>query len=269
MSKGSVKLSGKSLLDGNAAAGDVIEGKKVYVQDVRNAVIGTLKLGGTAAEQDVLAPATFFDPITRTIKKGLLTLAGMISATTTAPAQVLSGYKFYDKNGVFQSGTMPDHGAWGTTLAPGGSVTIPAGYHGGSGIVAASSSITKSATNIIGGFYRSNGIESQPTCQSINVGWGSFNPKTMNVSYWFYSQDEESGTINFPTNVYGIKSNGSEVLIDSFTVGFNEGNGSGNQTRTFTTSEYFVGIKVMRATGWKHRAGSGYNFTITSGIIKA
>ena len=41
---------------------------------------------------------------------------------------------------------MPNRGAWGTSISPGGSVTIPAGYHNGSGSVVANN---RSPSNMI------------------------------------------------------------------------------------------------------------------------
>lgn len=50
---------------------------------------------------------------------------------------VLSGKTFYSGDKSLKTGTMTNRGAWGTTIAAGSSVTIPAGYHSGSGIVTA------------------------------------------------------------------------------------------------------------------------------------
>ena len=57
-------------------------------------------------------------------------------ATATA-ARILSGYTAYVK-GVKISGSMTNRGSWSTTVAAGSSVTIPSGYHSGSGRVTAS-----------------------------------------------------------------------------------------------------------------------------------
>lgn len=50
------------------------------------------------------------------------------------PSDVLNGKTFTNDSGE-QTGTMANNGAWGTTLNPGGSVTIPHGFHNGSGKV--------------------------------------------------------------------------------------------------------------------------------------
>ncbi len=51
--------------------------------------------------------------------------------------EILAGKKFYAKDKVLKTGTMPNRGNWGTTINPGSSVAVPAGYHDGSGQVAA------------------------------------------------------------------------------------------------------------------------------------
>ena len=72
------------------------------------------------------------------------TYKGLGNATA---AQVLSGYSFSSATLSNASGSMPDRGAWGATLAINGSVTIPAGYHNGSGRITQSIA-TKGATTI-------------------------------------------------------------------------------------------------------------------------
>ena len=72
------------------------------------------------------------------------TYKGLGNATA---AQVLSGYSFSSAALSNASGSMPDRGAWGATLAINGSVTIPAGYHNGSGQITQSIA-TKGATTI-------------------------------------------------------------------------------------------------------------------------
>lgn len=75
---------------------------------------------------------------------GLMTAGGgltnsKLKLATAAESEVLSGETFYAGGKDLKTGSMPNHGAWGTTISPGGSVTIPQGYHNGSGKVQASS----------------------------------------------------------------------------------------------------------------------------------
>ena len=54
-------------------------------------------------------------------------------------------------------GTMPNNGAWTSTIAPGASVTIPAGYHNGSGKVTVNvSSSSGSSTNNVEAYAITN-----------------------------------------------------------------------------------------------------------------
>ena len=57
------------------------------------------------------------------------------SSVTATAADVLVGKKFVDANGADVTGTMTNHGAWTSTKTSNGSVTIPEGYHNGSGKV--------------------------------------------------------------------------------------------------------------------------------------
>lgn len=59
------------------------------------------------------------------------------SSGNASPAQVLSGYIFSNAENIGISGTMPNKGAITASLNAGGSYTIPAGYHNGTGKVTA------------------------------------------------------------------------------------------------------------------------------------
>lgn len=165
-------------------------------------------------------------------------------------------------------GTLADKGAWSSSVEPGGSVTIPAGIHNGSGKVTAVNQITKDATNIIGAFFRCTEIDWNLTTQSLDIGWGTFCPKDVDIYYWLYSQDEESGTIVFTNEVYGVLPDGSEVVLNTFDVSTNAGNGYGSKTIALATDQYFKAMGVRRKTQWKHRLGSGFQFTVKTGKIK-
>ena len=73
-------------------------------------------------------PNDLLEPITG------LSIANLEKATTTEN-DVLNGKTFYAGDKKLKTGTMVNRGAWGTTVVAGGSVTIPAGYHNGIGVV--------------------------------------------------------------------------------------------------------------------------------------
>lgn len=77
--------------------------------------------------------------------------SGKLKLATAAENEVLSGETFYAGGKDLKTGSMPNHGAWGTTISPGGSVTIPQGYHNGNGKVSIgnfkSATVTKSGNS--------------------------------------------------------------------------------------------------------------------------
>jgi len=63
------------------------------------------------------------------------------------PSQVLAGKTFTSNSGVGISGTMPNKSAWSSTPTAPGKVTIPTGYHNGSGYVDTSAVYNKGITD--------------------------------------------------------------------------------------------------------------------------
>ena len=72
------------------------------------------------------------------------TLASQTSSATAGAGDILSGKTAY-VNGNKITGSMTNKGAVSETISPGGTYTIPAGYHNGSGKVTASTCPTCSA----------------------------------------------------------------------------------------------------------------------------
>lgn len=60
---------------------------------------------------------------------------------------VLAGKTFSNKQSNALTGSMPNNGAWSASTSGSGSVTIPAGYHNGSGTVSGSASYNSGYTN--------------------------------------------------------------------------------------------------------------------------
>jgi len=60
---------------------------------------------------------------------------------------VLAGKTFSNKQSNALTGSMPNNGAWSASTSGSGSVTIPAGYHNGSGTVSGSASYNSGYTD--------------------------------------------------------------------------------------------------------------------------
>lgn len=76
-----------------------------------------------------------------------LASSGSINDVNFAASDLLSGKTANDSNGEIVTGTMPNKGAVTATLNCGGSYTIPAGYHNGSGKVTANSLASQTGAN--------------------------------------------------------------------------------------------------------------------------
>lgn len=104
-----------------AAADDVLKGKSAGVNGSDEPVTGTLELTGNSGTGDVLTGKTFY---------------------TTNPKTKLTG-------------TMANRGAVSQSLNAGGSYTIPAGYHNGSGKVTANSLSSQTSGTATAAYIRS------------------------------------------------------------------------------------------------------------------
>ena len=125
----------------------------------------------------------------------------------------------------------------------------------------------RDVTQITSASYTATGIVWSMSATSTPL-FVPFIPSEASISYTYWSQDEEEpGNYNFITNLYGIKEDGTEVLIDSFTVSDRWGNASGSTMRTLNTTEEFVKIRIASGTGWKYKSGSKLSFTITKGTV--
>lgn len=126
--------SGGSLNSVTAEAADVLN-PKVIVDKNGNAITGTMtNRGAYKATTEYGQPL----PIPEGYHNGQGYITGgtiKASSVTATAADVLSGKKLLDKNGNVITGTMTNRGAYNATIPYGESISIPEGYHNGSGVV--------------------------------------------------------------------------------------------------------------------------------------
>lgn len=79
----------------------------------------------------------FFDGSQLNFSGGGGLSSGKLAQATATAAQVLADETFYAGSKTLQKGAMPNNGAVAATLTPGGSYTVPEGYHDGKGVVKA------------------------------------------------------------------------------------------------------------------------------------
>ena len=205
--------------DATAIASDILLDKTAYARGSK--LVGSLDLVGDAAAGDVIKGKTFYNTNPKTIVTGTLDLTGNATA-----AQVLSGRTFYNLNPKTKlTGTMPNIGAVTKTITTqGGSYTIPAGYHSGSGKVKAS------LTNLVASNIRS-GVSVGGVTGTFKGGWnvtlGSLYDGTDNVyrvSETVMGYRDDTGFLGFRVDVPGITSSSTvhavlitRVKIDNIT----------------------------------------------------
>lgn len=72
---------------------------------------------------------------------------GKLELATAAAGDVITGKKFYAGDKEIKAGTMPNQGAWSSSVNAGSSISIPKGYHNGSGIVSSPGNFSADSGN--------------------------------------------------------------------------------------------------------------------------
>lgn len=132
------QITGTLELTGDAGAGEVLSGKTFYTTNPKSKQTGSMRNNGRWPDADKF---TLEGDKIWMYKQDGYTEGGLGSSAyqlgNANSNNVLSGVSASSANGIGFSGTMPNHGSWSATLAPGGSVTVPWGCHSGGGTVTA------------------------------------------------------------------------------------------------------------------------------------
>lgn len=133
-----------------------------------------------------------------------------LAQATAADTDVLTGKKYYAGGKTIREGKMPNRGGWGTTIAPGGAVTVPAGYHDGSGQVAVRAARLR--RKVLGNF-NTNRYEG-PFSATFSVtdlpGWQNFTTENFAFSYASVNANAQDQNTGFS---YSLSYNPSSGIV--------------------------------------------------------
>lgn len=133
-----------------------------------------------------------------------------LAQATAADTDVLTGKKYYAGGKAIKEGKMPNRGNWGTTIAPGGAVTVPAGYHNGSGQVAVRAARLR--RKVLGNF-NTNRYEG-PFSATFSVtdlpGWQNFTTENFAFSYASVTANAQDQNTGFS---YSLSYNPSSGIV--------------------------------------------------------
>ena len=180
-------------------------------------------------------------------------------------ADVLEGKTFSNSSSVGLIGTMPNKGAINQTLNAGGSYTIPAGYHNGSGKVTANTlasqtSATAGAGQILSGYtawVNGNKITgSMPNRGNLN--WSGSNT-TYTVPAGYYSGGTLDSRPSY-TNGYnaGVTAadNRANTNSTNYKTGYNAGYSAGAASKSLKTKTFSNVSRTETDYTWKN-TGNG------------
>lgn len=136
--------------------------------------------------------------------------ASKLAQATAADTDVLTGKKYYAGGKTIREGKMPNRGSWGTTIAPGGAVTVPTGYHDGSGQVTVRAARLR--RKVLGNFStnRYEGPFSATFSVTDLPGWQNFTTDNFAFSYASVNANAQDQNTGFS---YSLSYNPSSGIV--------------------------------------------------------
>lgn len=267
--KGGGGLSSSKLAAANAEPGDVRTGKKFYAGDktIKTGTLPVLRMGESNSInrwQNQMTKEVFIQA--NKIPEGIYESDGNTWSPqinipadlfgNAAASQVLAGVTFTSENGAKTPGTMPNQGAKTATLNAGGSYTIPAGYHNGSGKVTANSLASQTQANAVAGDILTgntawvNGVKVNGTMPEKGAWNGTYSGSDVTIPNGHHSGTGKVSVRGGNKGAWGSTINpGGSVTIPQ---GYH--NGSGVVKANGNSINFHP---IDRTVGW----GSGVRFT--------
>ena len=197
-------------------------------------------------------------------------------ATGTAVASdVLSGKTFSNSSGVGLTGTMVNRGAINQTLNAGGSYTIPAGYHNGSGKVTVNSLASQTSANagagqILNGYtawVNGNKITgSMPNRGALNWSPSSSTSYTVPAGYYSGGTLSSAGAYNAGVSAGKNTIDGSTISKSYSATSKNVKTNASNYKMTGITGTGHI-IACIFLTGRVWANNPSRTFTVTNGQV--
>ena len=239
---------GVSSDDVTASKAEVLSGYTALTKDSDDEPVSGTMANHGAVSQTLNCGGSYTIPAGYHNGSGKVTANSLASQTdaTAAAAQILSGYTAWVKGSKI-TGTMANKGAVSQALNCGGSYTIPAGYHNGSGKVTANSlasqtDATAAAAQILSG-YTAWVKGSKITGTMANK--GALNWSGSNTTYSVPAGHYSGGTLD---------------SRPSYTNGYNAGVAAGKVTgwssKTVTVTSSGSDLAVTRYNGKQDSTGS-------------
>lgn len=171
-----------------------------------------------------------------------------LTAVTATAADVLQGKVIIGANGKPLTGNMANKGAWNGSVAMNGTVTIPAGYHNGSGEVTGPA-ITNRGN--YGGAGNSRGNDASGQRMWVKVPGGYYNENAQVFLNWADIRSMAGLTpdkIKKDVSIMGITGSW-EGYVKSPLYLYNKGTWSGLQTTGMTAVNLGAGVYLQEKDG--------------------